>query len=527
MSFISQNTSKRFPIKYTYNSPRLSDSIAATMDLIGIKGVSSITNEGKMCFFSANDFFTYEYPAYDDSMYLTDHLMLMAFAKVTHRSIQFLLKELYEMNNNINPSFFCIEEFIESLHPFYRELVPRAGDLLPITEEKYQTKKQRYENLKKSYMEIKNDPTIEEFDKQIEAIKYKEEAEDYALHIDLFSVELEMIRNMDPDSVVENYMFSFRDESKITGPCIINGTNTWITTLPPVINEWEMTKDEKIVNVLADIIRKEFIGIGGFIDFEQGDEKTRSIVFMVTDHYNNREYDWRHSVSHEIDHEKLKRFYYHPLTVGEYLMEIFGDIEPTILYSSYDQYNDACNFLPSHIVSEIKLRDEYLEEGDIEKCREIEKDLKILLDDQFNRQDPYPLYNTSTGRIARSKYDLDKILKSKEVLASYSTEEKQDFISEMRLAGECTDLRLARALMTNNGELDFDERILETCLDDLKKYQTQTIDFRLDEQSSGFQILYGVPIDLQIRACAKVANLSEDNMLKKIIDATNKKFVTR
>lgn len=246
------------------------------------------------------------------------------------------------------------------------------------------------------------------------------------------------------------------------GPYILNKNKTYIDTiftLPPIINEWNTTKDESIVEILADIINHMlFAGIGGFVNVSG----EKSVYFMKNvNHYVNDDRDYRKHVSFEIDEDELKHYFYHPLTVGEYFEERFGKIH---------------------------------KEEDTFKIDDLDRVYKTHLFRHANEM-AKKFISAEYSSIYESHYNF-----------SFGEGSGEDF---ERIRNERKNLRKLEEEMFGSNEL---LPLLESKIGNG------------NDTYPGFFYFAGVPIDLQILACAKVAHLTRDQMYARL-DAAQEEFI--
>lgn len=244
------------------------------------------------------------------------------------------------------------------------------------------------------------------------------------------------------------------------GPYFTDGEEAWFMTPPPL----EILTPE----VLASIIKKHFIGIGGII----GDQS----VFFMKDEYNvNYDGDdYSHLVSHEIDPVALKKNYYQGnKTVGEFLAECYKKESLTT--------NDT-HFTVSY------------------ECEQ------------------------TTTRIARIVYNLEKDPVKK---AFYHSEYLKLQAIECKRTEPCSVLSKEDMFVFNCGEYKDALISHKDVVENSEKLRSMLEDFNrcfeeltgpeyITEIKWGFQTMHGVPMDLQIAACAIVAGVTPEEMLKKL-----------
>lgn len=282
----------------------------------------------------------------------------------------------------------------------------------------------------------------------------------------------------------------FSDTKEFHGPCFVDGRDdrcTWTMTLPP----------NPTAETLAKIIEKHFIGIGGIIKVD-GVER----IFFTKDSYCNRENgcDYSHCVSHEINRDALSRFYYHPTTIGGYLKERRDNIN---MLRDYVYFSEE---LQEHL----KIKDE---------SPEWKEKYEELMEKEFERKDPYPVYTSNEGLFAMEKYHLKDILRRKELLSKYTLEEK----NQERKNGYGKRGALWDILAWNNWKNDVSEEEIENARRCVEEYPGEKVGLRyLEEIGCGFQYMCNVPFDLQLKACAIVAGVTPEEMMVKLNKASGR-----
>lgn len=198
----------------------------------------------------------------------------------------------------------------------------------------------------------------------------------------------------------DDFLFHEEKRSNITESFFIDGycryDSAWILTLPPQLN----------AQTLAGIIKKKFIGIGGIVHLNKIADvqlNCKTIFFMKEDFEFHHNYDYSHVVSHEIDHEKLKEYFYHPQTIGEY-------------FRQFKNSEDFCNWINYEKISNICLSEETFRHlnNKSDDPRWIEK-FEELMEKECERNDPFPLYTSNEGIIEFCKLILKNLILRKEL----------------------------------------------------------------------------------------------------------------
>lgn len=390
------------------------EDVRSAIEDLKITGIDSIDDNGVMKLKTETDFCT--------CVGSTRECFIKHYAKVANQSLTYFLKRIYEKNPNIKPDFFCVK--------------CDATDLMVMMIEKYKTVGELIPHLDNSDQSI-----------------------------------IDKLKELPAETPSEAWMCSEKDWDNGFAPCFIDAADdcmAWAMTLPPVMT----------AQTFADIIRKNFIGIGKII------EQNEKTVYFFSDRFINNEggYDYSHCVSHEIEPELLKSYFYHEKTVGEYLARQYKllDNPEATSQTEFQRKSEIeeliTQFEPRRITA--VRRENRPEDAEL---------IAELIKGQCARTDPFPLETNYEGTVKYLERELNKHLLLKKKWELRNDCEYNDTNYILKYARQLTGAR------TNAQK-----------------------NIPLTELHRGFVYVEGVPLEMQIEACAIVAGVTVSEMKLKL-----------